>query len=380
MLPLFQPDFPSTEELVPFLKRIELSGQYSNFGPLVCEFEKLIAEKFSLSENGVVTASNATAALTEVLRLLVGEKPLDEPAYCLLPAWTFVATAQVVVSAGLIPLFADVDPITGVLTPQIAEEALLCKASRQIRVVLPVAPFGYPVDAREWDEFVTKHKLPVVIDAAASFDKVTPGKVPTIISLHATKSLGIGEGGLVLSGDSDLLVRLKHATSFGFAGSRVASSLGVNAKMSEFHAAVGLAQLKRWPEIRKRLFEVRAWYDDFLYKIDGLSVFHNGETGATSTMNLVSRDYPARKIIDGLERAEVAARIWWEDELYRNQVFGRSCIGKLPVSEYLYHHVFGVPFFSTMTRANVSRVCGELERILDAPARQQLPTGGCAGQ
>ena len=107
---------------------------------------------------------------------------------------------------------------------------------------MPVAPFGAPFNIEEWDEFHRVTGIPVVIDAAAGFDTASAGLSPVMISLHATKAMGIGEGGLILCRDNNLAEQIRAARNFGFLGERVAEIPGMNAKLSEYGAAVGLAR------------------------------------------------------------------------------------------------------------------------------------------
>ncbi len=362
MLPLFQPDLPSVNEILPYLTRMEKNKWYSNFGPLVCEFEASIAQHFNIPVSAVVSASNATSALTETLRLYSSKIRVagSSPGYCLVPAWTFVATAQAVMAAGFRPLFCDVDAKTGELSPEIAENALL--ENNEISVVLPVAPFGAAVDVSTWDDFSKKQKIHVVIDAAASFDAVSPGFTPTVISLHATKTLGVGEGALMITLDLELAEKFKSCTSFGFAGSRIARSPGGNVKMSEMHAAVGLAQLGRWNDLRERLLEVRSWYDEALLNVEGCSSLHMPTSGVSNTMNLYFNHTDAVDVIEKLKGAGVSSRRWWEDELHLNPVFGQEVVGPVTESDKFYKNVFGVPFFSDLAKCDVLKVCEIIER------------------
>ncbi|MEH6630597.1 MAG: DegT/DnrJ/EryC1/StrS family aminotransferase [Halopseudomonas aestusnigri] len=360
MLPLFQPDLPSVAEILPYLNRMEKNKWYSNFGPLVCEFEANIARHFQIPVSSVISASNATSALTEILRYFSSQCDVNgsSPGYCLLPAWTFVATAQAVVAAGFRPLFCDVDAITGELTPEIAKIAL--SNNDDILAILPVAPFGAPVDVSIWDNFSKVHSIPVVIDAAASFDALKPGLTPAIVSLHATKSFGIGEGGLLITLDQELAREFRQYTTFGFSDSRKAMSLGGNAKMSEMHAAVGLAQLKRWCDLKERLLEVRSWYDDALLNIEGACSLHNDDVGISNTMNLYLNSTLAVDVIAGLGDAGVSSRSWWEDELHLNPIFGRKVAGPIIEAGKFYEKVIGVPFYSGLSKGDVFRVCNVL--------------------
>ena len=119
-----------------------------------------------------------------------------------------------------------------------------------IGLVIPVATFGRPVPQAPWHAFREKTGIPVVIDGGASFAGVANkadaflGNIPVGLSLHATKCFATGEGGAVVSCDTDLVVRASQALNFGFLGSRDSRTASTNGKMSEYHAAVG--RRTRW--------------------------------------------------------------------------------------------------------------------------------------
>src|SRR3546814_2565438 len=127
--------------------------------------------------------------------------------------------------------------------------------------VLPVAPFGASVPVEDWDAFSEETRIPVVIDAAAGFDGARFGRSPAMISLHATKALAAGEGGLVASRDRGRLANIRSRSNFGFqAGTRSAVRFGTNAKLSEYAAAVCLASLDGWAETRRDFVRVATDY------------------------------------------------------------------------------------------------------------------------
>ncbi len=108
-------------------------------------------------------------------------------------------------------------------------------------VVIPLVPFGQPIDFSTWELFRAETGIAVVIDAAAMFDTIRAGSIPAVVSLHATKALGVGEGGFVVSDRPQLVQEIQKRSNFGFWGSREATVRSGNGKLSEYAAAVGLA-------------------------------------------------------------------------------------------------------------------------------------------
>ncbi|QHI97965.1 DegT/DnrJ/EryC1/StrS aminotransferase [Xylophilus rhododendri] len=250
-VPLLVPDLPAPEALMPYLQRMHAAQQYSNFGPLLREMEGRLLGHFA--QNAAVplalsTVANATLGLELVLAAL----ELPPHSRVLLPSLTFVATATAVLRAGHIPVLADVDADSWLLTPEIARRAL---REARFDAVMPVAAFGAPHAMAGWHAFQQETGIPVVIDAAAAFGGQWL-EAPTgtaVFSLHATKSLPAGEGGFVVSTDAALVARVRQLSNFGINLNPAAklpvgmlARIGSNAKMSEYHAAVGLASLDRW--------------------------------------------------------------------------------------------------------------------------------------
>src|ERR1700730_15306107 len=139
-IPVMRPMLPAAERLLPYLKQIDQARIYSNFGPLALSFEKRLAAHFDLPEAAVVTVANATLGLA--LALLAQQ--VRPGTLCVLPAWTFVASAHAAKLAGLVPYFVDVDARTWVIDPTLTAD-LIARAPAQVGAIMPVVPFGQPI-------------------------------------------------------------------------------------------------------------------------------------------------------------------------------------------------------------------------------------------
>jgi dTDP-4-amino-4,6-dideoxygalactose transaminase len=184
----------------------------------------------------------------------------DDRPLAILPAFTFVATASAVEQCGYRPHVADVQREDWTLAPQaLARHPML----HRIGLVVAVSPFGRPVAQAAWAEFRRTTGIPVVIDAAAGFEALgaqpgqLAGDIPVALSFHATKAYATGEGGAVVTTDAQLAARVTRALNFGFYEDRESRGPSTNGKMSEYHAAVGLAGLDEWPS-RARAFRAVA--------------------------------------------------------------------------------------------------------------------------
>ena len=210
-IPVCKPLLPSGADILPYIDVIDSTRQYSNNGGLVQLLESRIAKHFDVSPSCVACVSSATMGIMVTL-LAMDISPNKK---CVIPSWTFSATAHAVLAAGLKLSIFDVDENSGMLTPEFFEtqsESVI----EEIDAIVTVSHFGAPVDGQEWSARANKWDKKVVIDAAAGFDSLIPSEVPAVVSLHATKPLASGEGGVVICTDEDLISRIKSIRNFGF--------------------------------------------------------------------------------------------------------------------------------------------------------------------
>ena len=265
-IPVARPLLPKAEALLPYLRQIDERRTYTNFGPQVRALETRLALHYKVPTGSIVTVANATLGLALALQ---AQGP-RHGSLCLMPAWSFAASAHAAVLAGLKPHFIDVDPAGGTLMPERVMETLAQLPSGRVGAVMPVAPFGHPVDVAAWDRFHEQTRVPVVIDAAAGFDALEPGRVPAVVSLHATKILGAGEGGFIIARDKALIVEIERRSNFGFMGGREARVAATNAKLNEYNAVVALASLDNWADTRARFVAIAQTYARHLRRISGV--------------------------------------------------------------------------------------------------------------
>ena len=375
LISVARPLLPLAEAITPYLQRIDGTRVYSNLGPLVRELHDRLSGHFRLPTGTVATVANATLGLTLALSA-AGARP---GTFCLMPAWTFAASAHAVVAAGLEPYFLDVDPGTWALSPTAVLDAVGRLGRGAVGAVMPVAPFGAPVDSAAWDVFHEQTRIPVVIDAAAGFDAVKPALVPTVVSLHATKVLGAGEGGFVLTRDPALVVEIQRRANFGFWGAREARVAATNAKMSEYSAAVGLASLDVWAETRLRWLAVAQAYRKALAAFPDVAPMPALGSYATSTV--VVRIAPGLGEISAialrLAARGISTRHWWGRGLQMETAFAACPHDPLPVTEALGVQTIGLPCAVDLPRRDVLHVCATLAQVLGLDT--QRPRSAVAG-
>lgn len=359
-IPVARPRLPPAAALAPYIERIDGARWYSNFGPLCMEFEARLAARFGLSPAGICTISNATLGLELALRT-AGAKP---GTLCLLPSWTFSASVHAVLEAGLIPCFMDVDD-QGLITPDLVHEALTAAPS-EVGAIMPVAVCGQPIDPAVWSRVAQQSGIPVVLDAAPGFDGARAGNLLSVVSLHATKILGVGEGGFVMSSDPDLVASVRLKSNFGFQGSREALTQATNGKLSEYAAAVGLAGLDEWPARRAAFQAAAQRYRDNLADIPGAWLPAGWGQDWCSTTCVVGLPEPAclMPVLDSLHGAGVETRAWWGRGMHTHRAFAGYPRLALPVTERLAETILGLPFYIDMTFEEIDTVCAALRQEL----------------
>jgi len=338
-IPVARPSLPPTEALAPYLSRIDEARWYTNFGPLLNEFETRLSARFA-RPTAVSTVTNGTVAITLALQAV----DCEPGSLCAMPAWTFVATAHAVRQAGLEPWFLDVDPATWMLDPAATVEALE-SAPGPVTAIVPVAAFGRLPDLDAWARVSRSTGIPVVVDAAAGFDAVTEAPVPVTVSLHATKSVSTGEGGFVASEDEALIDRVRELSAFGFRGSRTSHRPASNAKLSEYAAAVGLASLDAWPQMRQRL-GFAAQYMKVALALTPEIVFQPGwgSSWLSSVCVVGVPDGKASFLAAKLDAQGVDTRAWWSEGCHSQPAFERCLRNRLPVTDALAGSTLGLPF------------------------------------
>ena len=353
-------ELPKAEALLPYLRRIDDARWYSNFGPLLTEFEARLAARFE-PQTQIVTCANGTQGLTLCLQAL----QLPPGSLCAIPAYTFVATAHAVISAGLTPYFLDVDPDDWTLQPQTVRQAL-ANAPAPVSAVILVAPFGLMPDLAPWLELREETGVQVVVDAAAAFDTVHAAPLPTVVSLHATKVLGIGEGGFVATDDQHLAQRVRQLTTFGFRGSRESQIAATNAKLSEYAAAMGLAAMDAWPHNRLRWLRAAQGLRAATHHLPHV-VFQAGwgVTWATSVCCVQLPDGMAGTMERRLNAQGVETRRWWGVGCHTNPAFADCPRGDLTQTDRLGGAVIGLPFSINLDHDQINRVAAALSNQID---------------
>jgi dTDP-4-amino-4,6-dideoxygalactose transaminase len=252
-----RPSLPSAERIERYLDLSRQARWFSNEGPCWRLLSERLAE---IAHAHCVPVASGTAGLMAAIAAVGdGRRRGAGATTALLPSFTFVASAQAALWAGMRPRLLDIDSAHWHLDPALLEDEIRDSHTR-VGVVLAVSTFGTPPPAEtrtRWERACRRENIPLVIDSAAAFGAIADDGVPVgsqgdveVVSFHATKPFAIGEGGAVFTRSRALYERVKMAVTFGFTADRtVGFEMGFNGKMSELHAAAALAVLDEYDAI-----------------------------------------------------------------------------------------------------------------------------------
>jgi dTDP-4-amino-4,6-dideoxygalactose transaminase/GT2 family glycosyltransferase len=358
-IPVLRPRLPSAERLLPYLRQIDATRMYTSWGPLALELEERLCRQFSVPQGSVVSAGSGTSALTAAILTAAG-RAKGARRVAIVPAFTFVATAAAAESCGYTLRLADVDPQNWQLDPkQLATRADL----DEVGVVIPVAPFGRPVPQAPWLEFREQTDIPVVIDGAAMFEACSArpegilGALPVALSFHATKAFATGEGGCVVSTDTAAVEQIGQALNFGFSGSRDSATPSLNGKLSEYHAAVGLAELEEWGAKEAAAARVLELYRESFAALDLADRLVCAPDVASIYVLFQARsESEAKNVAAQLAANDVSYRLWYGAGLQASTYYASCASDPLPVTEELAPRMLGLPFATDLDERAVGRV------------------------
>ena len=366
-IPLIKPDLPSLEAIAGDFKEILDNGKITNFSKYVTMFEE---EAGAYLGTHTVTVSSCTMGLIVTLQAM-GLKPGEK---VILPSFTFVATAQAVLFAGGVPVFADIGED---LTISVSElESLLAK-HRDVGAVVPVHVYGLPAQTEKIQEAVAAasrqrpRPIPIVYDAAHAFGSAINGKNAggfgdaEVFSFSVTKLLVSVEGGMVSSNKQDLLDRIRKMRNYGIQEHYDAHWPGLNGKMSEFHAIIGLYNLRRLPAL---LEERSRKGSKFLERIRGRTRFETMAVpaGVTHTFKDLTILVPEEcsihrdRVMEFLGGRGIETRAYFFPPVHEQEFFRRFSDRPLPFTERLARRVITLPFYTTISEAEIDYIVDSL--------------------
>ncbi|MGH2643939.1 MAG: DegT/DnrJ/EryC1/StrS family aminotransferase [Chitinophagaceae bacterium] len=357
MIQVTKPFLPPREEYIDYIRGIWERNWLTNNGPLVNRLE--LSLKQYLGVKHLLFVSNGTLALQLAI------KSLGLRGEIITTPFSFVATTSSIVWEGCTPVFADIYPKSLNIDASKIEAAITENTS----AILATHVYGNPCDVEAIQKIADKHGLKVIYDAAHAFGVELNGKSVfdhghiSICSLHATKLYHSIEGGLVITGDAELLRKMAYMRNFGFDGPEAFAEMGINAKNSEFHAAMGLANLKYLPDIHEKRKLLTEHYHNMLKNVKGyIPQWHPDATMNYAYYPLVfESEKLAMKCFDALKKIEVFARRYFYPSLA--SVLPYLPAKEMPVTDDIAKRVLCLPLYYDLSLEEVDLICRAILRV-----------------
>lgn len=332
----------------------------TNNGPYVQDFEGKIAE--------FIGVKNCIAVCNATIGLEIASRALDLKGEVILPSFTFVATAHALQWQEITPVFADIDPKTHNLDPASVEKLITPRTTG----IIGVHVWGRPCDIESLKEIADRHHLKVMFDAAHAFGNSHHGQMignfgeAEIFSFHATKFLNSFEGGAIVTNNDELANKIRNMINFGFAGYDKVAYLGINGKMTEICAAMGLTSLESINPIMATNCKNYRQYKQELSDVPGIKVAEYDETERCNYQYVIleideqctgiSRDV----LVKILHAENVLARRYFypgchEMEPYRSYFPHAGLL--LPETKQLTQRVMSLPTGTSVASDDVKKIC-----------------------
>ena len=359
MIPVTKPFLPPLEEIKPYLEEIWERKILSNNGPLHIQLEEALAQHLGVQHLSLFC--NATIAL------ITAQQALGVSGEVITTPYSFVATSHSLQWMRNQPVFVDIDPVSLTIDPKKIEAAV----TENTVAIMPLHCYGNTCDTDEIREIAQQRSLKLIYDACHSFGVEDNGGSVlrhgdiSVVSFHATKVFNTFEGGLLIAPDAETKKKVDHLKNFGFVDETVVTEAGINGKMSEFNAAVGLAQLKHMPSIIDQRAELDGLYRELLNPVEGIRCL--------TPVRQRKRNYAYFPIFVGDEYGLDRETLY--SKLKDNGIFGRryfyplisefemyksipsSNPANLPIATQASRRVICLPLFPDLEKKHVERIC-----------------------
>jgi dTDP-4-amino-4,6-dideoxygalactose transaminase len=353
-----QPYLPPLEEFIPYLEKIWESKKLTNSGPFHRQFEQGLTRFLGVEHVALFT--NGTIALVTALQALrITGEVITTP-------YSFVATAHSLLWNGIKPVFVDIDPETLNLDPRKIEAAI----TPQTTAILPVHCYGRPCDVDAIQGIADIYNLRVIYDAAHAFgvrsatrSLLSHGDL-SVLSFHATKVFTTFEGGAIVCPDEKTKQRIDHLKNFGFVNEVTVVAPGINGKMSEFNAALGLLQLKYFDQAIARRRQIDALYREQLKGVRGIRCLATSPERSSNHAYfpiLVEGDYPLSRdaLYTRLKDQGIHPRRYFyplisDFPMYRGLPSAQR--ENLPIARRIADQVLCLPIYAALSEHDAARI------------------------
>lgn len=357
MIPVTKPFLPPKEDFDHYLYGIWKRQWLTNMGPLSSDLE--LELKAFLEVKHLLFVTNGTVALQMAI------KSLGLRGEIITTPFSYVATTSSIVWEGCKPVFVDIDRHSLNIDETKIEDSI----TNETTAILATHVYGNPCNVDAIESIAQKHNLKVIYDAAHAFGVELNGKsifnygdIATC-SLHATKLFHSGEGGLVFSKCPGILKKLSYIRNFGHDGPEAFSELGFNGKNSEFHAAMGLANLKHLPRVIEKRRSLTERYDEKLQDFNAVKPkWHNRANNNYAYYPLVlESEELLLKCLKSLKDREIFARRYFYPSLANSLPYLPK--KSLEVTDDIARRVVCLPLYYDLDEVEVDLICRLLLRV-----------------
>lgn len=364
MIPVTKPYLPDRKTLDKYLDGIYEREWLTNNGQLVQELTARLEEY--LGVENLLLVANGTLALQIAYRALgVSGFEYQEQPEAITTPFTFIATASSLKWDGVQPVFADIDPNSWCIDPDNIEKAV----TSNTKAVVPVHVFGNACDVDAIDEIASRHQLKVIYDASHAFGVKYKGKSlleygdAATLSFHATKLFHTGEGGAIVFKHKEDLERAKKMINFGITGPEKIEELGVNAKMNEIQAAMGLSVLR---EMHENLAAREAIFNQYKKGIEERLAFQGMKESVSYNYSyfpvLFRSENEVLEVMKRLEQIEVLSRRYFKPSM--EEVDCLSSNSQNPISKKVSSRILCLPIYSGLTSTEVNRIVNTIASVI----------------
>ena len=357
------PFLPPLEDFLPMLSSIWNSKVLSNNGPYVIQFEQDLKDYLKVDE--VITFSNATIALISII------KCMNLKGSIITTPFSFVASGNVIPFCELEPKFGDIDRQSYNLDPNQANNLI----DDNVSAIIPVHIFSRPCDIQAFEKIQKEKKIKVIYDASHAFGSMYKNKSilsygdASVVSFHATKLLNTFEGGAVITNDKILAAKLREYRTFGLnIASGEVNSFGLNGKLNEFQAALGVLQLKNIEKNindRKKISEI---YTNELQRIKLIKfpskINNHVDNFSYYAIELSSKiENKKNQILNLMEKNGIFCKSYFDPIITDQNVFKKLSDVKFNYkqSSDLSKKIICLPIYPEMTKDDVIRICNLLK-------------------
>ena len=354
MINVTKTDLPSLKEYNYYLKKIWKTHWLTNNGQLLQDFEKEL--KKYLKVKYIIPVTNGTLAIQ------VAIKALDLKGEIITTPYTFAASTTAIIWENCIPVFADIDTNTYNIDPIDIEKKITKKTS----AILAVHVYGNPCSVEELEKIAKKHHLKIIYDAAHAFGVeyknksiLDFGDISTL-SFHATKTFHTIEGGAIVTDDKKIFEKIKLLINFGIKSEEEIILPGINAKMNEFQAAMGLCNLKK---INERIKKRKAIYQHYLESLKDTNIQFQKITASKfnyTYMPIILKNSKTRDLLfDTLVKQNIKPRKYFyplitDFDYYKKQDLNKKF--NLINSKYISDRILCLPIYSSLKISIVNRI------------------------